>query len=79
MTWDDIFRKFADCAEAAINPWSTDRIARVQEMAFSLETITDATSSSEWEAKTNRDNPTLPSQRRTLPSVHVITLTGSSA
>jgi 2-methylcitrate dehydratase PrpD len=39
MTWDDIFRKFADCAEAAVQPWSKDRIVNVQEMVLGLDDL----------------------------------------
>ena len=43
MSWDDIFRKFADCAEAAIRPWSKDKIVKVQDVALGLEAVADAT------------------------------------
>jgi 2-methylcitrate dehydratase PrpD len=43
MSWDDIFRKFADCAQSAIRPWSTEKIERAQAVARSLEYKDDAT------------------------------------
>jgi len=43
MDWDDILRKFGDCAQAAITPWSPDRIARAKHAARHLETLADGT------------------------------------
>jgi 2-methylcitrate dehydratase PrpD len=43
MSWEDIARKFADCAAAAIDPWPTDRIQRAIVMARTLEEQDDAT------------------------------------
>ena len=43
MTWDDIARKFRDCAMAAAVPVPADRIEKAQEMARRLETLDDAT------------------------------------
>lgn len=43
MSWDDISRKFADCAAAAIHPLSSVQIARVFEVAANLEDREDAT------------------------------------
>ncbi len=43
LSWDDIFRKFADCARAAIHPWPAARIERAQALARSLEHQDDAT------------------------------------
>lgn len=43
MSWDDIFRKFTDCAEASINPWSAKQIDRAKDIALRLEEFEDAT------------------------------------
>ncbi len=43
LSWDDIARKFADCASAAATPPSAERIAMVQRLAGDLETLDDAT------------------------------------
>ena len=43
MSWDDIARKFTDCAEAAIYPWPPERIRRAVNMSRSLENLDDAT------------------------------------
>ena len=43
MTWNDIARKFDDCASAAIVPPSKEQIKRAQEMARDLDSLDDAT------------------------------------
>ena len=43
MSWDDLGRKFDDCAAAAAAPLSADQVARVKHLAHSLETVADAT------------------------------------
>ncbi|WP_329353186.1 MmgE/PrpD family protein [Streptomyces sp. NBC_01261] len=43
MTWDDIARKFGDCASAATMPPSLDQVRRVQQMTRDLESLNDAT------------------------------------
>ena len=42
MSWDDIFRKFADCAAAAIHPWPMEQIEQAFRMAKGLEDLDDA-------------------------------------
>jgi 2-methylcitrate dehydratase PrpD len=44
MTWDDIARKFRDCAEASIRPWSSSKINQAMEVAQGLHGVDDATS-----------------------------------
>ncbi|MCL8011300.1 MmgE/PrpD family protein [Streptomyces sp. AS02] len=43
MTWDDIARKFADCASVATVPPSMDQVSKVQRMTRELESLNDAT------------------------------------
>ena len=43
MTWDDLGRKFDDCAAAAAVPLSEDQAATVKQLARDLETLDDAT------------------------------------
>jgi len=43
MSWDDIFRKFDDCARAAIKPWSTETIGKAQDLVLNLDAKDDAT------------------------------------
>jgi len=43
MTWNDICRKFDDCAAAAVTPLSPDTASRVRAIAGNLETLADAT------------------------------------
>lgn len=43
MSWDDIFRKFDDCAAAAVNPLSMDKVERAHDLAINMETVSDAT------------------------------------
>lgn len=43
MTWNDILRKFEDCALAAASPWSAARIRSVGQMVTHLESLRDAT------------------------------------
>lgn len=43
MTWEDILRKFADCTEASIKPWSQAQIVEAGNLAQSLEAAPDAT------------------------------------
>lgn len=43
MAWSDILRKFTDCAEASIKPWSPQLITQAGEMAQRLEQLEDAT------------------------------------
>jgi 2-methylcitrate dehydratase PrpD len=41
MTWDELCQKFHSCASAASNPVAADRIARVQQLARTLEKCRD--------------------------------------
>ena len=43
MTWDDLGRKFDDCAAAAAVPLSEDQASKVKQLARDLETLDDAT------------------------------------
>ncbi len=43
MGWDELLRKFEDCAAASVAPMSPDRIAAIGQMARTLETLDDAT------------------------------------
>ncbi len=43
MTWDDIARKFGDCASVAAVPRSVAQIAKAQQMSRNLELLDDAT------------------------------------
>ena len=43
MSWDDVLRKFDDCAACAITPLDGRQLARAHEMALGMETLTDAT------------------------------------
>ncbi|MEB3372348.1 MmgE/PrpD family protein [Saccharopolyspora mangrovi] len=42
MTWDELDRKFADCAAVAARPTPADQIARVQTAVRDLESVSDA-------------------------------------
>ena len=41
MTWDELCQKFRSCASAASKPVAPDRIARVQQLAKTLEQCRD--------------------------------------
>ena len=43
LTWDDLSRKFVDCAGAAVTPPAGERIEEVVRMARHLEDLDDAT------------------------------------
>ena len=43
LSWEDLFRKFADCASAAFHPWTAAQIDRAFTMASNLEQLDDAT------------------------------------
>jgi 2-methylcitrate dehydratase PrpD len=43
MTWDQLNEKFSDCASCAAIPLASEKIARAQDMARNLESLTDAT------------------------------------
>jgi 2-methylcitrate dehydratase PrpD len=43
MTWDDLVRKFADCAAVAAVPPSAEAASRVQHLVRDLESVDDAT------------------------------------
>jgi 2-methylcitrate dehydratase PrpD len=43
MTWEDILRKFRNCASAGASPLTADRVEHVCRMARDLETLDDAT------------------------------------
>jgi 2-methylcitrate dehydratase PrpD len=43
MSFDDIVRKFRECAACSIKPLPADKVEKVIEMAGALETLPDAT------------------------------------
>jgi len=43
MIWDDMARKFAECAAVAVLPPSLDKVRKAQDLAKKLETLEDAT------------------------------------
>lgn len=43
MTWDDIARKFGDCASVATAPPSMDQVIRVQQLTRDLESLSNVT------------------------------------
>ena len=43
LTWDDLSRKFVDCASAAVAPPAGERVEEVVRMARHLEELDDAT------------------------------------
>jgi len=43
LTWDDLTRKFADCAAASVAPLGQERVATAARMAQRLEELDDVT------------------------------------
>ena len=43
MNWEDLGRKFDDCASAAAVPLSADQVERAKHVARHLESLDDAT------------------------------------